>query len=81
MLKICFNTGSAWVNCFEVEGSLYDDLLRIVEELVENNIEDFAKYQYDELLEDFTEEEIDELYLPINGGEFYIDSIAYVEEV
>lgn len=80
-IKICFNTGTYRMNCFSAEGTLYDDILEIVEDIVKSNLDKFNLFDYNELLEDYTNEEIDETFLPINGGEFYTYNIATIEEI
>ncbi len=37
------------------------------------------KYGYNELLEDYTDDEIMEEFFPINGGEYWIDGIYKVD--
>ena len=79
MLRIHFSTGTAWTKIIEVEGQLHNDLLVLIEEYVMEHEEEFIKYDYNELLEEHTDEEINELYLPINGGEYYINTIVNIE--
>ena len=85
MLKIHLNTGTAWTKSIEVDGSLQDDLLQ----LIDNYYEEKGKlpvttYTMEELYETYEEQELDEVLnamLPINGGEFWIDGISHVEEI
>lgn len=79
MLKIYFSTGTMWTKMIEVEGSLEDDLLGLIEEYVMGCEDEFVKYDFPELLKNYSEEEITEQYLPINGGQYYIDRIEAIE--
>lgn len=81
MLRIYFKTVTAWVRAIEVEGSLKDDLLNLIEQYIEIHPDDLPTYQYEDLQENYTIECIEENYLPINGGEFYIDMIDWIEEL
>ena len=81
MLKIFFSTGTAWIKMIEVEGSPKDDLLRLIEEYVMEHEDEFAKYDFLELFKNYSEEEIAEQYLSINGGQYYIDRIEAIEVV
>lgn len=81
MLKIYFSTGTAWTKMIEVEGSLEDDLLRLIEEYVMEHEDEFAKYDFLELFKNYSEEEIADHYLSINGGQYYIDRIEAIEVV
>jgi len=38
-------------------------------------------FTYNELLESYTDDEISEIFMPINGGEFYIYNIVHWEVV
>lgn len=79
MLKIFFSTGTAWTKIIEVEGSPKDDLLRLIEEYVMEHEDEFAKYDFRGLSENYSEEEIAEQYLSINGGQYYVDRIEAIE--
>lgn len=81
MLKISINTGLVWCKTFVVEGNKKDDILGLIEEYVQNNADEFDKFDYTELLENYTEQEIEEEFLPINGGQFYIGRIESIEEI
>lgn len=82
-LKIAINTGTVWVKTFIVDGNKDDDLLALIEEYVQNNKDDFRTYSYNELLNIYDNDDclIEENHLPINGGEYYIDSVEWVEEI
>lgn len=41
--------------------------------------DEFAKHDFRELFKNYSEEEIAEQYLPINGGQYYIDRIEAIE--
>lgn len=79
MLKIFFSTGTAWTKMIEIEGSPKDDLLRLIEEYVMEHEDEFAKYDFRGLSENYSEEEIAEQYLSINGGQYYVDRIEAIE--
>lgn len=90
MLKIHLLTGTAWTESILVEGTEDDDLLELINEYyLENGDLPVEMYTLDEVIKGRTfrtqEEEWDYIddqgLLPINGGEYYIDGIAYVEEV
>ena len=85
MLKIHLNTGTAWTRSIEVEGSLQDDLLQLIDNYYEEKGElPVATYTMEELSETYEEQDLNEVLdamIPINGGEFWIDGISHVEEV
>jgi hypothetical protein len=90
MLEIHLETGFYWTESILVEGTENDDLLELIDEYyLEHGDLPVPMYTLDEVIKGRTfrtqEEEweyIDDLgLLPINGGEYYIDGIAYVEEV
>ena len=90
MLKIYLMTGTAWTESILVEGTEDDDLLELIEEYyLEHGDLPVPMYTLDEVIKGKTfrnqEEEWeyidDQGLLRINGGEYYIDGIAYIEEV
>jgi len=82
MLKIHMHTGTAWTKIIETEGTLNDDLMAIIEGYVIEHKDEFACFTYEELMEDEEDETyLNEMFLPINGGEYYIYTVSHVEEV
>lgn len=85
MLKIHLNTGTVWTKSIEVEGSLQDDLLQLIDNYYEEKGElPVSTYTMEELYEIYEEQDLNEVLnemLPINGGEFWIDGISHVEEI
>lgn len=85
MLKIYLKTGTAWTKVIEVDGSLQDDLVQLIDNYYEEEGElPVAKYTMEDLMEIYDEDELEdelEQMVPINGGEFWIDGISHVEEV
>lgn len=81
ILKLCFNTGLVWLKCIYTIGTEQDDIIGTIEEYINNNPNDISQYDYEELLRDYNNEEIDENYIAINGGEFYIDTLELIEEI
>lgn len=85
MLKIHLNTGTVWTKPIEVEGSLQDDLLQLIDNYYEEKGElPVSTYTMEELYEIYEEQDLNEVLnemLPINGGEFWIDGISHVEEI
>jgi len=83
MLKLGFMTGTAWLKEVIVEGSINDDLMAIIEEHVQSHKEDFRTYEYEEALQYSNGDELlmDAEYMPINGGEYYIDMIITCKEI
>ena len=85
MLKIHLNTGTVWTKSIEVEGSLQDDLLQLIDNYYEEKGElPVSTYTTEELYEMYEEQDLNEVLdamLPINGGEFWIDGISHVEEI
>jgi ribosomal 30S subunit maturation factor RimM len=81
MLKIYFGTGTAWTKMIKVEGTSKDDLLRLIEEYVMDHEDEFIRYEFLELFKHYTEEEIAEQFLSINGGQYYIHQIEGIEVV
>jgi len=83
MLNIYFATGFADVQQIQVAGTLKDDLTGLIDEYVMGHKEEFIKYSYDELCDGTPEDEIflEDFFMPINGGEFYINTVVHVEEI
>ena len=90
MLEIYLDMGFYQTESILVEGTKDDDLLELIDEYyLEHGDLPVPMYTLDEVIKGRTfrnqEEEweyIDSLgVLPINGGEYYIDGIAYIEEV
>lgn len=90
MLEIYLDTGFYQTESILVEGTEDDDLLELIDEYyLEHGDLPVPMYTLDEVIKGRTfrnqEEEWDYIddqgLLPINGGEYYIDGIAYVEEV
>jgi len=85
MLKIHLQTGTAWTKTIEVDGSLQDDLIQLIDDYYEENGDLPVKlFTMEELMEIYDEDEIDEeleQMIPINGGEFWIDGVSHVEEI
>lgn len=90
MLEIHLMTGTVWTKSIIVEGIPDDDILELIDGYyLENNDLPVPMYTIDELLEGETFKTQDDQWeyidglemLPINGGQFYIDGIAHVEEV
>lgn len=74
MLKISLQTGVYELQVFEIEGNLKDDLYALIDEYVQKNKKDFRTYNFEEI-------EHNDEYIAINGGEYYIEGIMYIEEV
>ena len=85
MLKIHLNTGTAWTKTIEVDGSLQDDLVQLIDNYYEETGDlPVQMFTMEELMEIYDEDELDgelETMIPINGGEFWIDGISHIEEV
>jgi len=85
MLKIHLQTGTAWTKVIEVDGSLQDDLVQLIDGYYEENGNLPVKlFTMEELMDIYDEDELDEeleQMIPINGGEFWIDGVSHVEEV
>ena len=85
MLKIHLNTGTAWTKSIEVDGSLQDDLVQLIDNYYEETGDlPVQMFTMEELMEIYDEDEIDgelENMIPINGGEFWIDGVSHVEEI
>ena len=81
-MKVMLNTGTIYAQVVELDTHIEDDWFNELEEHVMENEEDFATYSFDELmvLHDEDETYIDDMYMPINGGEYYIGAIAWVTE-
>ena len=79
MLKINLMTGTAWTKSIITEGTTNSDLLGCIDEFVSkygiDNLPVVA-YEFSEL-----DEYEQENYIPINGGEWYIEGIASIEEI
>jgi len=85
MIRIHLQTGTAWTKTIEVDGSLQDDLIQLIDDYYEENGDLPVKlFTMEELMEIYDEDEIDEeleQMIPINGGEFWIDGVSHVEEI
>lgn len=85
MIKIHLQTGTAWTKAIEVDGSLQDDLIQLIDGYYEENGDLPVKlFTMEELMEIYDEDELDEeleQMIPINGGEFWIDGVSHVEEI
>ncbi len=74
---IHFNTGFHWLNSMLVEGSQYSDIQAIIEYLAMDYQDLFSKYNW-ENVEEYGEHWQD-IYMPINGGKFFIDNISHID--
>lgn len=85
MIRIHLQTGTAWTKAIEVEGSLQDDLIQLIDNYYEETGDlPVQMFTMEELMEIYDEDEIDgelENMIPINGGEFWIDGVSHVEEI
>lgn len=85
MIKIHLQTGTAWTKAIEVDGSLQDDLIQLIDNYYEETGDlPVQMFTMEELMEIYDEDEIDgelENMIPINGGEFWIDGVSHVEEI
>ena len=89
-LYVDFGTGTAYTEGIAIPLEIEDieeierlDILNLVDNYLtfENDKEHILMFTYDELLESYTDDEISELFMPINGGEFYIYNIVHWEVV
>ena len=77
MLKIHLLTGLAWTQEITVEGDERSDLLQCIDDYYAEHKElPVAMYEPSKL----DAEEI-ETYIPINGGQFYIEGISHIEVI
>lgn len=85
MIRIHLQTGTAWTKAIEVDGSLQDDLIQLIDNYYEETGDlPVQMLTMEELMEIYDEDEIDgelETMIPINGGEFWIDGVSHVEEI
>ena len=85
MLKIHLNTGTAWTKSIEVDGSLQDDLIQLIDNYYEEAGDlPVQMFTMEELMKIYDKDELDselENMIPINGGEFWIDGVSHVEEI
>lgn len=85
MIRIHLQTGTAWTKAIEVDGSLQDDLIQLIDNYYEETGDlPVQMFTMEELMEIYDEDEIDgelENMIPINGGEFWIDGVSHVEEI
>ncbi len=84
MLKLNFETGTAWTESIELEGNKNDDILQLIDDYyIENNKTlPLITYTLNELEEIYEndENEIDR-FIPVNGGEIYISPLVSIEEI
>jgi len=85
MIRIHLQTGTAWTKAIEVDGSLQDDLVQLIDNYYEETGDlPVQMFTMEELMEIYDEDELDaelETMIPINGGEFWIDGVSHVEEM
>ena len=85
MIRIHLQTGTAWTKAIEVDGSLQDDLVQLIDNYYEETGDlPVQMFTMEELMEIYNEDELDEeleTMIPINGGEFWIDGVSHVEEI
>lgn len=84
MLKLNFETGTAWTKSIELEGNKNDDILQLIDDYyIENNktlpLRTYTLKELEEIYEN-DENEIDR-FIPVNGGEIYIDPLVSIEEI
>ena len=86
MLRIHLQTGLMWTKSIEVEGHMGSDLVQLLDDYY-NEYGDLPVQMYTlrELGEVYDDEDelniiLDEM-IPINGGEYWINGIEYVEEI
>lgn len=67
------------------EGNYYTDIIKIIDDFFIDFPDDamkfFAIYEPTEVLSEYTDEEIDEFFFPLNGGEYYTDAISFIENL
>ena len=83
-LLLSFDTGLFWTNDILTQGSEYDDLMVIIDDIYYATPALLKLYTLEEILEGNEENEEDaelEKYIPLNGGEYYTDMILSVEEL
>lgn len=84
MLTIGLKTGLAWAAEIKVEGDEHSDILQLIDDYYDEHKDlPVALYSYENIIEFAKEagEPIDtylEQYVPINGGQYYILGIEYV---
>ena len=77
MLKIHLLTGLAWTQEITVEGDEHSDLLQCIDDYYAEYGElPVAMYEPSKL-----DAEKIETYIPINGGQFYIEGISHIEVI
>lgn len=79
MIKVYLLTGTYELQRVDLDCNINDDIFAALDEHVQEHKEDFRVYDYNELLDNFQPETIDEEFLPINGGEYHIDAISHIE--
>lgn len=80
ILKINMNTGTVWTKSFYTIGTIYDDLMDIIDSYATQDDCILTFYEAGDVLS-YEYDYIDESFLPINGGEKYTDTISSVEEL
>lgn len=77
MIRINLLTGTAWTKSIEVEGTLQSDIIGLLDDyFYTHGVEGFPVALYN----DVTDDEMD-IYIPINGGQYWIEGIASIEEI
>ena len=78
MIKIYFTGSGFYVPTVVVDNEINDDLIAILDELHERCELPVPLHEPQELIEEGFD--LDD-YIPINGGEYYIDMVERVEEL
>lgn len=76
-LQINLLTGTAWTKKIIVEGNLQGDILQYIDDYYYENGELPVSMYTTEELEDYELE----TFIPINGGEYWIEGIASIEDI
>lgn len=79
MIRLHLKTGLAWTKSIDLECDIRGDILQALDDYFsEHGKEGFPVKLYE--LDELDDKEL-EAYMPINGGEFYIEGVEYIEEL
>ena len=78
MMKLYFKGSGFYVPTATVDADVYSDLMAVIDDLYEQDALPVPLYTREEMEElDGSDEE----WLPINGGEYWIEGLTHVEEL
>ena len=79
MMKLYFKASGFYTPTVVVDGDCYSDLMALIDDLHEQNALPVPLYTTEEM-EEITDGD-NETWLPINGGQYWIEGLDRIEEL